>query len=437
MTTENTNTTIDQEDPEQYKKGGYHPVQAGDLFESRYQVLKKLGWGEFSTVWLCRDMETSSFVALKISKSALFYSDAAASEMSILLHISELSKANLLNVQKSFIVSVLNSFSHRGPNGRHLVLVFEILGMNLLEAIKIYEYKGLPLSVCKSFFTQILKGLDFLHRICGVVHTDLKPENILIELTPSQNKELAATGLVRSQIRRRVDRIEDIPRNLGRSSSGLAIKAPLKKPVLTGKVGKKAPAKPLPPVKIGKKLGKTRPVNEDLYFSEKLQVKIVDFGNATFISSDCKKEIQTRQYRAPEVILGFPFGPAADMWSFACIAFELMTGELLFQPHKGEGFSEDEDHLASIWETLGHFDMDWASKSKFSSKFFLNEKLKNVPDLQPYPLKEALINRYGIRNPLAEDFSSFLLRVLRLVPEHRATAEETLRLPWFTSKKKY
>jgi hypothetical protein len=36
--------------------GGYHPVEVGDTYRNgRYLVLKKLGWGHFSTVWLCWD----------------------------------------------------------------------------------------------------------------------------------------------------------------------------------------------------------------------------------------------------------------------------------------------------------------------------------------------------------------------------------------------
>ncbi len=39
----------------QLDSGGYHPVKIGDLFHSRYHVVRKLGWGHFSTVWLCWD----------------------------------------------------------------------------------------------------------------------------------------------------------------------------------------------------------------------------------------------------------------------------------------------------------------------------------------------------------------------------------------------
>ena len=50
--------TEDEEDWEDYTKGGYHPVHIGDAFsDGRYIVVRKLGWGHFSTVWLARDIK--------------------------------------------------------------------------------------------------------------------------------------------------------------------------------------------------------------------------------------------------------------------------------------------------------------------------------------------------------------------------------------------
>jgi len=50
--------TEDEEDWEDYVKGGYHPVKIGDTFsDDRYVVVRKLGWGHFSTVWLAKDTE--------------------------------------------------------------------------------------------------------------------------------------------------------------------------------------------------------------------------------------------------------------------------------------------------------------------------------------------------------------------------------------------
>lgn len=47
----------EQEDASQYCRGGYHPVVIGDIFDNRFRVVRKLGWGHFSTVWLCRDLK--------------------------------------------------------------------------------------------------------------------------------------------------------------------------------------------------------------------------------------------------------------------------------------------------------------------------------------------------------------------------------------------
>lgn len=73
-----------------------------------------------------------------------------------------------------------------------------------------------------------------------------------------------------------------------------------------------------------------------------VRCKVVDFGNACWVDNQFLDAIQTRQYRAPEVILGAGYSFSADMWSFACVAFELATGDMLFVPKTGKGFDEDE-----------------------------------------------------------------------------------------------
>ena len=79
-----------------------------------------------------------------------------------------------------------------------------------------------------------------------------------------------------------------------------------------------------------------------------LCVKIADLGNACWEHHHFTDDIQTRQYRALEVIIGAGYGPPADIWSTACMAFELATGDYLFEPHSGDDYSRDEDHLAHI-----------------------------------------------------------------------------------------
>lgn len=51
---------------EDYKINGYHPVHIGEVLLQRYVVIQKLGWGHFSTVWLCKDNKHNTYVAIKI-----------------------------------------------------------------------------------------------------------------------------------------------------------------------------------------------------------------------------------------------------------------------------------------------------------------------------------------------------------------------------------
>merc|ERR1719370_1490316 len=85
-----------------------------------------------------------------------------------------------------------------------------------------------------------------------------------------------------------------------------------------------------------------------------LTVKIADLGNACWVHHHFTEDIQTRQYRSLEVLLGAGYGTPADIWSTACMAFELATGDYLFEPHSGEDYTRDEDHLAHIIELAGH-----------------------------------------------------------------------------------
>lgn len=88
------------------------------------------------------------------------------------------------------VLNLLNAFLYKGPYGNHFCMVFEILGINLWEILKKYDCKGLPINVVKEITRQVLMGLDFLNRICRVIHTDLKPENVLVCLTEQELKRI-------------------------------------------------------------------------------------------------------------------------------------------------------------------------------------------------------------------------------------------------------
>ena len=59
-------------------------------------------------------------------------------------------------------------------------------------------------------------------------------------------------------------------------------------------------------------------------------VKIIDFGSSCFHFKSGFTYVQSRYYRAPEILLGLPYDHAVDMWSFGCIIAELYTGRPLF-----------------------------------------------------------------------------------------------------------
>ena len=61
-------------------------------------------------------------------------------------------------------------------------MAFEVLGKNLLSLIKKHDYEGIPIPIVREITRQVLMGLDYLHRICNIIHTDLKPENVVFSL---------------------------------------------------------------------------------------------------------------------------------------------------------------------------------------------------------------------------------------------------------------
>ena len=172
--------TADEEDSEDYVKGGYHPVHVGEQYkDGKYTVVRKLGWGHFSTVWLSKDHTTGKHVALKVVRSAAHYTETALDEIKLL---NKVVKAKPDHPGRKHVVSLLDSFNHKGPNGVHVCMVFEVLGENLLGLIKRWNHRGIPMPLVKQITKQVLLGLDYLHRECGIIHTDLKPENVLIEI---------------------------------------------------------------------------------------------------------------------------------------------------------------------------------------------------------------------------------------------------------------
>ncbi|KAG4973527.1 hypothetical protein AAZX31_11G085000 [Glycine max] len=401
----------DDEGFDSYRKGGYHAVRVADQFAAgRYIAQRKLGWGQFSTVWLAYDTKTESYVALKIQKSSAQFAQAALHEINLLSSIADRDPSN-----SKFVIQLIDHFKHTGPNGQHLCMVLEFLGDSLLRLIRYNRYKGLPLNKVREICKCVLIGLDYLHTDLGMIHTDLKPENILLCSTIDPAKDPSRSGL--SPI---LERLE------GNTNGGVTslIEKRLKRRARTAiaKIsGRRA------------SMGGTGDVAKTGRNIDGIDVrcKIVDFGNACWADKQFAEEIQTRQYRAPEVILKAGYSFSVDMWSLACIAFELATGDMLFTPKGGQGFSEDEDHLALMMELLGKMPRKIATAGAQSKDFFdRHGDLKRIRRLKFCPLDKLLTDKYKFSVNDAQEFSEFLLTLFDFAPEKRPTARQCLQHPW-------
>ena len=636
-----------------YKINGYHPVHIGEVLLERYIIMQKLGYGHFSTAWLALDTKFGTYVAIKIQKSAQQYIDAAYDEVEIL---QELANHNfdpswlkslkeyykdepeileeLESVEHTNIVQLLNSFIYYGQNGRHFCMVFEIVGVTLLELIKRYNYKGIPLPFIRIITKQILIGLDFLHRICHIIHTDLKPENVLVCLTNEELKTIQETGHLEiekagkkkknkknnnesqndmskngmsgKQMRKKRNKfkkkqikklekmglspqeieiqlkiimdkkeeeennkkeeeennkkdeeennkkdeeennkkdeeennkkeeeennkkdeeennkkeeeennkkdeeennkkdeeennkkdeeesdedsdIEDydiddlierprilsIPKiNINVDDSEENIEDEEEENLIN--LGIKNPHFNVNLMDYSKSLKaylreKKRIIQDDDYkknmilqnemlskaktefekekikqnlkekfnrkgpeISPSIEVKICDVGNACWFNHHFSSIIQTRQYRAPEVLLGINYNESSDIWSLACMVFELATGDFLFDPRKGDTYSKNDDHLAQIIELAGKMPKNFALSGSNSMKYFnKNGKLKRIKKLVYYPLIKVLTEKYHFKENEAKALNDFIMPMLEYYPNKRITARELLRHPW-------
>ncbi|KRK02484.1 SRSF protein kinase 3 isoform X6 [Drosophila yakuba] len=510
----------EQEDASQYCRGGYHPVVIGDIFDNRFRVVRKLGWGHFSTVWLCRDLKDEKYVALKVVKSAPHYIETAADEIRLLEAIRD---ADPMDVKRERIVRLMNHFTVRGVNGMHTCLVFEALGCSLYKLIVKNNYQGLAIAQVRNIIRQVLEGLDYLHSKCSIIHTDIKPENILLVIDNAaamnqqiddeinslrvkgadfpdsyissiekQTKSRAKWPLIEPNGSTNTNTSNSTATN-SNSSTPLAavIMSTLDKEDTTTTTSSTLNSNTtsslaskysslLGDCECNGGLGGSANLNNRYRAEKKITAKSSGdweedgesdtLGEQSTLASTIgtptdpdpepdpqpkdepepqpepqpepsegaipeyhhfTEDIQTRQYRSIEVLLGAPYNYTADIWSTACLAFELATGDYLFDPHAGESYSRDEDHLAHIVELLGSIPQSVILRGKHGLKYFTSYgSLRNITKLKPWSLMNVLVEKYDWDPVEAKKFSDFLLPMLEYNPVIRASAAECLQHPW-------
>lgn len=156
------------EQVEDYKYGGFHPVSLGDIFDGgKYRVLHKLGFGGSSTIWLARNESSCRLVSLKIITAE---ASQQCKELAILQHLT---KSAPDHPGRACILSLLDHFNIRGPNGTHLCLVYPFAGPSVAQITdspgEVAGSRRLCSPLARKVEKQVALALDFLHA-SGVIH---------------------------------------------------------------------------------------------------------------------------------------------------------------------------------------------------------------------------------------------------------------------------
>ncbi|KAK6811482.1 hypothetical protein RU639_012736 [Aspergillus parasiticus] len=148
-----TSLQIEEDTFPTYQPEKYHPTQIGEVPNSTYQVLAKLGYGVTSTVWFGRDLVESKYVALKI-----FVKDR----------------------ERNHELDVIIGLTRWSPHRQHICLVHEPLGISASELMKWIPGRAMSLEDLKPCIRHLLVVLDFLYSIAHVIHTDIQLRNLLL-----------------------------------------------------------------------------------------------------------------------------------------------------------------------------------------------------------------------------------------------------------------
>ncbi|KAM5503253.1 hypothetical protein McaMca56_001178 [Microsporum canis] len=370
-----TNEKIEEETLPTYNPKKYYPVRLGQIFQDRYQVVGKVGYGVFSTVWLARDFQKSRHVILKMCISSV----EPSNEIKIYEHIST-SESKVDHAGKAFYRRLYDSFNVEGPHGSHVCLVQQPLGLSLDQLLDTRPTRTFTLELLKPPLRQILAGFDFLHRL-DIIHTDIQSKNLLLGIDDPSIFFVFEEAEIEHQ--------------------------PCPRKVLDDRI-----------IYVSRRVP----------FSRRLPI-ITDFGEARLRDEAHRGEdIMPDLYRAPEVILRMEWDIWVDIWSVAMVVWDLVKGPTLFNARNEEKLLDDRLHLAEIVAIMGPPPKEFLERSQVSLLYWDENGqwrgLAPIPEISLESLAE------GIEGEDIQGFIAFLRRILRWLPEERPTAGELMFDPW-------
>ncbi|KAJ5088475.1 hypothetical protein N7456_012091 [Penicillium angulare] len=265
----------------------------------------------------------------------------------------------------------------------HICIVTDLLGQSVFDFLKGNGFVPFPSSQIQHFARQLFTSVAFLHDL-NLIHTDLKPENILLVSSAYQTFTYNRT----------------IP-----SSSHLNPRNARQRRVLLDS-----------------------------------EIRLIDFGSATFDDEYHSSVVSTRHYRAPEIILNLGWSFPCDIWSIGCILVEFFTGDALFQTH------DNLEHLAMMEAVIGskidarlvrQVMAGRAGNHNSAAKYFNRTKL-DYPNTETTRASrkyvramKALSEFMPTNTPFNRQFLDLLRKIFIYDPKQRITAKEALKHPWF------
>ncbi|KAH0875803.1 hypothetical protein HID58_073165 [Brassica napus] len=159
------------------------------------------------------------------------------------------------------------------------------------------------------------------------------------------------------------------------------------------------------------------------------EIKVIDLGSSCFETDHLCSYVQSRSYRAPEVILGLPYDKKIDVWSLGCILAELCTGNVLFQNDSPASL------LARVMGIIGSIDQEMLRKGRDSHKYFTKNRMLYERNQESSRLEYLIPKRTSLRHRLPmgdQGFTDFVAHLLEINPKKRPSASEALKHPWLS-----